>query len=340
MPPKRPTDVQSVDLSDSDDGDHSQRRLRSKRPRTGALLAPTPGLPPDQEQWDDIQIDLRELQHRSATHDHRFATIEASLATITTALTGNQSQGDIIRETPPTQTAPVRTTPVQGAKTLTGMAPGDAMQSLFPWVDKATLRDIVAFELDAGHLIKLIPPELRPKGQVTAGTPGSWVFDLASGKTTPVSETVTSYGKQFPDASTLIHALSVYSTIRQLYDDEGHGFGIAFAMLVRQLAIWGGPTPRFPWAAVLNYTIALFRKYQANPDPQKWIDIDIQLFAEHISQAPNTQLRASGKKRSDACANFNSRKGCTWERCFRPHTCESCGSKGHPAFECKGEKQK
>ena len=334
MPPKRPADVQSVDMSDSDDNNVIAVR-RGDRPGKRSRPTPAPSVTPD-DRFEDMHVSLREMQHRIAVQDDKFATLETSLdklVTSVTLLSDRLQPHGIIRETPPRHVAPV---PQQ---TLAGMTPGDATQSLFPWVDEATLKDVVAQKLDVNHLARLVPPEYRQKAPTTAAM-GSWLFDPTSGKTTPILDATNNYGKHFPDSPTLVHALLVYSAIRQLYDTEDQRLRIGFTMFIRQLTIWTSPSSRLPWAAVLNYAIAFFRKYQAHPDPQKWVDIDIQLFAEHVSNSTSPAKAAPSKKRAQVCINFNSKKGCTWDKCYRPHVCESCGSKGHPAHECKSDKSK
>lgn len=44
-------------------------------------------------------------------------------------------------------------------------SPLQFQRSHFPWVDNTTLQSVIDVTLDPAHLIKLIPPESRPKGQ-------------------------------------------------------------------------------------------------------------------------------------------------------------------------------
>jgi len=223
------------------------------------------------------------------------------------------------------------------APPLTGTDPLHLLQSTVPWVDTATLTQIVSRTLDAAHLIKLIPPEDRPKGSANTSMPAGITFDLEhGGRPIFTSEhAITAYEKTFPTFPILLQALSVYGSIRSLYDRDSTGLGPAIFLYIRKLATW--TAQGFPWKGIILYAIAHFRKHQASLDPLAWIHTDTELFTTHIARPPGTTSSTANAFRSpqpkkEFCRNWNT-KGCIYHQCLRLHKCSTC-SGDHPAFSC------
>src|SRR5436309_8761337 len=92
--------------------------------------------------------------------------------------------------------------------------------------------------MEVKDLIKLIPDEHRPKGRSTiTGLASGIHFDGTTGQTTLVTEGST-YEKDFPDFPTLNYALTVYASIRSLYDKDQAGFGFAINAYIKTLTKW------------------------------------------------------------------------------------------------------
>src|SRR5271154_776128 len=200
-----------------------------------------------------------------------------------------------------------------------GMTPEQAIKHYMPWVDATTLANVVSCTLDIAHFIKLIPPEERPKGQINFGLATGMHIDSATGKTSLVNESTNNYEKAFPDYPTLACALSAYLTIRALNDKDHLGWGYAIGLYINQLAIW---SKHHHWPLVVGYFVAHFRRYQISPDPAVWMDVDLQLFAMHITVdtirfgGGNNNRRELGSisksQSSEICNNWNAEKGCHW----------------------------
>jgi hypothetical protein len=221
-------------------------------------------------------------------------------------------------------------------KTLTGMTPAEAIKCYMPWVDASTLANVVSLTLDVAHLIKLIPTKQRPKGQANAGLTSGLHIDGKTGKTSLINESNVQHENQFPDYPALIHALSVYSVIRDLYDMDNLGFGCAITLYIRQLAIW---TKHHNWPDIICYVVAHFEKYQASQNPRTWIDVDLQLFAEHLTKdtidvGTSSKHAAKPQKYIPICRNWNKEKGCTWKACLNQHVCQYCHSPDHTGPLC------
>jgi hypothetical protein len=216
------------------------------------------------------------------------------------------------------------------------MTPVDAMKVYMPWVDASTLANVVSQNLDIAHFIKLIPTKQRPKGQANAGLATGVHIDGETGKASIVNESNVQYERQFPDYPTLINALTVYSAIRDLFDLDKLGFGYAITLYIRQLAIW---TKRHKWTSIVSYFVSHFDKYQTSQDPRSWIKVDLQLFAEHLTNdtldtASTGKVKVPPKTHIPAvCNNWNS-KGCTWKTCNNLHVCIHCRSEDHNGSRC------
>jgi hypothetical protein len=222
---------------------------------------------------------------------------------------------------------------------LNTILPGEAIQNYVPWVDSTTLTSVVAHTLDISHFIKLIPIEERPKGQTRAGLPSSLIFDMETGKSSVFTEGNVMYDKAFTDFPTLVKALTVFQTIRHLYDIDNIGYGRAIALYIRQLATW---EKQYNWPAIMAYFTAHFRKYQAATDPRLWFQVDIQLFVTFMSRdaissspVPSTfnKSLASSYASSTTCKNWNSDGGCNWQGCPRKHICLRCSGE-HTVSHC------
>jgi len=224
------------------------------------------------------------------------------------------------------------------SKTMNGMTPNDVLKTYLPWIDAATLNSVVSLELDIAHFIKLIPTKERAKGQANAGLTSGVHFDAETGKSSIVNESNVQYEKHFPDYATLVNALTVYAAIRDLYDVDKLGFGCAITLYIRQLANW---TKHHNWSSIISYFVSHFDKHQLSNDPRAWIDIDLQLFAQHMTK-DTIDLHASSKTKPSAkttaaavsvCKNWNT-KGCSWKTCDRLHVCQYCHNADHTGLHC------
>ncbi len=217
---------------------------------------------------------------------------------------------------------------------LNGMTPSQVMQVYLPWVDASTLANVISLDLDVAHFIKLIPRKERPKGQANAGMASGVHIDGETGKTSIINESNVQYEKQFPDYQTLINALTVYGAIRDLYDTDDLGFGCAITLYIRQLTYW---TKHHNWSSILSYFVSHFDKYQSSKDPHMWIDVDVQLFTQHMTKdtidPPIPTKNKPIAKTSAVCKNWNT-KGCSWKTCTNLHVCQDCRSPNHTASQC------
>jgi hypothetical protein len=218
------------------------------------------------------------------------------------------------------------------------MSPVEASPKFLSWVDATTLTAVVSHSLDISHFIKLIPVEERPKGLpfTLTGVSASIMIDTETGKTSVISDTNVTYEKAFPDFPTLLTALSVYSTIRDLYDTDHIGFGAAISLYIRQLAIWA---EQYNWPAIVAYFVAHVPKHQADANPRNWFEVDMQIFSTHLTRDVITLTVVSKTPSSSispmatVCKNWNSESGCTWIGCQRKHICSCCGG-SHTITHC------
>ncbi len=214
-----------------------------------------------------------------------------------------------------------------------GMIPVQVMKAYMPWVDATTLASVVSLNLDMTHFIKLIPTKERPKGQANAGLTSGLHFDAETGKASVINESNVQYEKQFPDLATLINALTVYAAIRNIYDIDNLGFSTAFTLYIRQLANW---TKHHNWSSIISYFISHFDKYQTSSDPRVWMEVDLQLFTQHMTSDTITAPAAKPKftsKTASICKNWNT-KGCVWRTCTNLHICQYCSSADHTGLHC------
>ena len=234
-----------------------------------------------------------------------------------------------------TGTSSIETSGV-AARIFEGITPAEAVQAYMPWLvdEKVVLTNVVSCTLDVAHLIKLIPPEQRPKGQANAGLATGVHIDTTTGKTSFVNESTVTYEKVFPDFQTLVNALTVYGVIRDLYDSDKLGVGCAIMLYIRQLAWW---SKHHKSPSIMAYFIAHFRKHQPAVNPRVWFEVDIQLFTMYLTPDTITIKPVASKERTslavEICKNWNGSKGCTWDKCPRRHICLIC--KGdHTVLSC------
>ena len=214
-----------------------------------------------------------------------------------------------------------------------GMTPAQVMKTYMPWVDATTLASVVSLNLDMTHFIKLIPTKERPKGQANAGLTSGLHFDAETGKASIINESNIQYEKQFPDFVTLVNALTTYAAIRDIYDIDELGFSTAFILYIRQLANW---TKHHNWSFIISYFVSHFDKYQTSSDPRVWMEVDLQLFAQHMTSDTITASAAKPKfnsKTAAFCKNWNT-KGCVWRTCNNLHICQYCSSADHTGLHC------
>jgi hypothetical protein len=225
-----------------------------------------------------------------------------------------------------------------------GNNPQTLVQEHLAWIDQAILLSIVSLKLEVKDLVRLLPVEDRPRGRSTA-LPNSLSVDPRTGKWTSNDDNPITFDKDIPDFNTLLYILSIYGSIRTLYDTDHTGIGPAIFLYIKLLTRWV-LIDKFQFVHIRAYFISHFRKYQATSNPLDWINVDIQLFTAHIRPSaialPGTETRALTKKTiKDICNNWNTEgKGCTWDKCARVHRCLRCNSKDHPAYRCKdGDKE-
>src|SRR5579859_7126904 len=259
MPPKKRKNTSTPSKQPA-----KRARIQRNTPPPPASPARTPTTPASQHEsqstgpaFDAILASVNTLL------DQKLAPLLTNCGTVTTTQPP-------IAAPPPTllPPAPIPSGPIPAhnllAPPLTGTDPLQLLQSTVPWVDTATLTQIVSRTLDAAHLIKLIPPEDRPKGSANTSIPAGITIDLEQGRPTFTAEhTLTAYEKTFPTFPILLQALSVYGSVRSLYDRDNIGIGPAVFLYIRKLATW--TAQGFPWKGIILYTIAHFRKHQASP---------------------------------------------------------------------------
>ena len=208
-------------------------------------------------------------------------------------------------------------------KVINGMIPIQVTKAYIPWVDATTLASVVSMNLDMAHFIKLIPIKECSKVGLTSGVH----FDAETGRASIINESNVQYERQFPDLATLVNALTVYAAIRDIYDADKLGFSVAFTLYIRQLTNW---TKHHNWSSIISYFVSHFDKYQSSSDPCVWIDVDLQLFAQHMTNdtiTPSTKPKFSSKTAS-ICKNWNT-KGCVWKICTNLHICQYCSHADH-----------
>ena len=164
-----------------------------------------------------------------------------------------------------------------------------------------------------------------------------------SGTITTVDES-TAFEKDFPQFGIIIYALTTYGAIRTLFDVDHTGIGAGIFVHVKNLTRWHHVNG-FPLGAVRSYFVAHFRKHQRSKDPSVWMNIDFELYANHIRHTapqflqpsrPNSpsKMPRTGNP-ADVCINFNTEgKGCTWGLCQRKHVCSNCGDNKHARQQC------
>ena len=229
------------------------------------------------------------------------------------------------------------TEPLHSATLPSGTTPYALLQSYVPWVDDTTITQIISRSFDVNHLIKLIPPEDRPRGAANTSLPAGLTFQLDTpGRPLITTEqTVTSYEKTYPTFSVFLQALSVYAAIRGFYDLEHNGLALAMWLHLRKLSSW--VSQGFPWRNVLSYAIAHFRSYQSSTVPLVWLRTDTELYTAHVTR-PMLSSFAAGTSTSDStarhpiCRNWNFRS-CTLTLCRFQHKCAQCHG-DHPAQKC------
>jgi hypothetical protein len=200
-------------------------------------------------------------------------------------------------------------------------------------VDVATIEQIVMGKFDVANLIKLIPPEDRPKGAANTSLPSGVTFQFDSGRPTlTTTHQLTVYEKTYSDFPSFLQALSVYAAIRAQYDRDNSGIGTAILLYIRKLATW--VRLNYSWNGVLMYAIAHFRLYQSSHNSLDWTRTDTELYTSFIARYSQLQtaISSSGGKK-EHCRNWNSAKGCTWKQCTYKHRCNICGG-SHPTVQC------
>jgi len=214
-----------------------------------------------------------------------------------------------------------------------GTNPLHLLQSSVSWVDTTTITQIISGTLDVANLVKLIPPEDRPRGAANTSLPSGVNWDVDTGKTTFVSEhALSAYEKTFPSFPTFLQALSVYGAIRSLYDHDRTNVGAAISLYTRKLAAW--VSQGFSWKGIILYAIAHFRTYQSSKDPLVWIRTDTELYTMHIARPVSGQPIVAGPRlKREHCRNWNSDRGCSYSQCRYWHKCSICNSE-HPALHC------
>jgi hypothetical protein len=243
-------------------------------------------------------------------------------------------------------TAPAADAPPSGTNPLS------FIEEHLPWVDSSTVTSIVAGKLDPKDLSLLIPLEERPNKR--GAQRSNLHYDHATGTFATVNDPPTAYEKDFPSVEYLVYALSVYGTIRGLYDGADKT-GIAAAILlhikriVRDVAVGN-----YEWKSIVGYVIAHFRKHQKSTTAEAWINTDSELFFSHIKAVHNpvsAPARPTTKNAqppsllsrlprpdpsSEICKNWNN-AGCSWAACTRKHICAECRLPGHKQSQCTGK---
>jgi len=307
-----------------------------------------PNDPETDNRFNNVTADLTNLRDAIDEDRTRMESMNDSLKKIQEML----EQQAALRLQPAGITGlPISTNPVTLlSRQNTGNDPLQLVCETYPWIDQNLLINIISKKLEVKDLVKLIPEEDRPKGRsAITGLASGIHIDGATGQTTLITESGT-YEKDFPDFPTLNYALTVYASIRSLYDKEQAGFGFAINAYIKTLTKWY-KNDNLHFRSILAYCMAHFRKHQTAVDPKAWIDVDLQLFVIHIRSNPisiqstphpinspspnkNNSLQSTPLA-MEVCKNFNNpSKGCKWEKCIRNHHCSICGTPKKPAFEC------
>jgi len=240
------------------------------------------------------------------------------------------------------------------------IAPKNPLQFVkkaFPWVSESVVRDIIALQLDAKDLPKLIPTRFRPKGRIAAGgiTGTSILYDTSTATAKVIEPDQPAYDKEIPDIKALSYILHVYATIRGLWDQSDNTvMGPAINAYAAMLIMWER-FERYSFKCILLYFIDHFETHQQSMDPNAWTTIDQHLHSLHMRpppeqtpsipvgnptlSAPSSPIKrqASPSKDKAICRNYNTaNKGCSYQNCARRHICILCtsDSQTQPVFRC------
>jgi len=286
-----------------------------------------------QDAIDNIRGDIQQL-------GNSFESLDAKLDSIANALR-TSVPGLSTGSTPTTGLNPP----------LSGTNPLSFIQQHLGWVSQTLVSNIVSCKLDPKELIQLLPEEERPSRKATARS--NLQFDNQTGTFTAIDEPYTTFEKDFPSLGYLTYALSIYGTIRGLYDIDNLGFGPAIFLHIKRITR-DSLIHNYEWRSIVSYVIAHFRKHQKSTNPIDWINTDTELFISHVrpsaNNTPNANaptIRSPAKQpttqtrrlNDDICYNYNTQgKGCTWSQCVRKHLCLEC--KGpHPQYTCNKSKK-
>lgn len=93
--------------------------------------------------------------------------------------------------------------------------------------------------LDPSHLVKLIPPNQRPKSSSVALTGSHLSFNLDTLQPSlSMDNSTNAVLKHFPDFYFFAQALTVYAAVRDLYDPDRLGYAAAIHFHLHLLATW------------------------------------------------------------------------------------------------------
>ena len=137
------------------------------------------------------------------------------------------------------------------------------VKKAFPWVSESVVRDIVALQLDAKDLPKLIPTSFRPKGRVATGgiTGTSILYDTSTATAKVIEPDQPAYDKEIPDIKALSYMLHVYATIRGLWDQSDNTvMGPAINAYAAMLIMWER-FERYSFKCILLYFIDHFEMH-------------------------------------------------------------------------------
>jgi len=284
-----------------------------------------------QDAIDSIRNDIQQLGSSFDSLDEKLDSIANALRTSVPGLSTNGS---------PTIKNPL----------AAGNNPLSFIQQHLGWVSQTLVSNIVSGKLDPKELIQLLPEEERPSRKAT--TRSNLQFDNHTGTFSTIEEPYTTFEKDFPSLGYLTYALSIYGTIRGLYDIDQLGFGPAIFLHIKRITR-DSLINNYEWRSIVSYVIAHFRKHQKSTEPLDWIHTDTELFISHVRPANNTSNTAAPISRSpakppttqprrlndDICYNFNTQgKGCTWSQCVRKHVCLDCKG-SHPQYNCNKSKK-
>src|SRR5438046_8820724 len=114
-------------------------------------------------------------------------------------------------------------------------------EKTFPWVSESIVRDIIALQLDAKDLPKLIPTHFRLKCRVATGgiTGTSILYDTSTGTAKIIEPDQPAHDKEIPDIKALSYILHIYATIRGLWDQSDNTvMGPAINAYAAMLIMW------------------------------------------------------------------------------------------------------